>query len=435
MGWGFRRSIRLGPGLRLNLSKSGAGLSFGVRGVRFGVGPKGKRTQLSIPGTGIFFRKDTAWGGAHGRRGNNVGALGAFLILVGGAFGVYCLINHSPVALIFGVLILVAIGIIMRTPSAESSRQPFDVPKPPRNHDRMKGEQPGRTPRGQKTGQSQERLYDIFEGLGGGDPITIDILREIWRKPMIGPLWSMTPPRGLVDLFLYHVVYATALVSAAADMSTPDAARNAKDDDETAVAFLEGAANHLRTAVELAPPPGLVPPQTVDMVKEMLRATLEKLSDTNEDEQEDILSEDYYEILQVSPAADPSIIKSAYRTMMNEMKMHPDVGGTTENAQKINEAYEVLSNPEKRREYDRKRGTEGAVKADGEHRAADSAAPATGGPINCPLASAKDASKPCPRRAIRSRGGFIKHLTGTREYGGHGQPQHEAEALATRAFG
>lgn len=50
---GFRKSIKLGKHTRINLSKSGVGVSTGVKGFRVGVGPKGVRTTTSIPGTGI----------------------------------------------------------------------------------------------------------------------------------------------------------------------------------------------------------------------------------------------------------------------------------------------------------------------------------------------------------------------------------------------
>lgn len=55
MGFRFRKSIRLGKHTRLNLSKSGVGVSTGVKGFRVGVGPKGVRTTASIPGTGISY--------------------------------------------------------------------------------------------------------------------------------------------------------------------------------------------------------------------------------------------------------------------------------------------------------------------------------------------------------------------------------------------
>lgn len=61
MGWNFRKSLNLGGGFRLNLSKGGIGASGGVRGFRIGVGPRGKRLQVSLPGTGIVYRRDQGW--------------------------------------------------------------------------------------------------------------------------------------------------------------------------------------------------------------------------------------------------------------------------------------------------------------------------------------------------------------------------------------
>lgn len=54
MGFRFRKSINLGGGFKVNLSKSGVGYSWGTKGVRFTKTAKGKnRTTLNIPGTGI----------------------------------------------------------------------------------------------------------------------------------------------------------------------------------------------------------------------------------------------------------------------------------------------------------------------------------------------------------------------------------------------
>ncbi|SDK07685.1 DUF4236 domain-containing protein [Natronincola ferrireducens] len=58
MGLRFKKSMNLGKGVRLNLSKSGVGLSGGVKGFRVGVGPRGIRTSTSIPGTGISYVKE-----------------------------------------------------------------------------------------------------------------------------------------------------------------------------------------------------------------------------------------------------------------------------------------------------------------------------------------------------------------------------------------
>ena len=62
---------------------------------------------------------------------------------------------------------------------------------------------------------------------------------------------------------------------------------------------------------------------------------------------------DYYKILGVDRSADDKTIKSAYRRLAR--KHHPDVAKGKDNADKfkeIAEAYEVLSDPEKRRRYD-----------------------------------------------------------------------------------
>jgi len=62
---------------------------------------------------------------------------------------------------------------------------------------------------------------------------------------------------------------------------------------------------------------------------------------------------DYYELLQVHPTANISIIKKAYRTIMLELKEHPDLGGSEEKSKLLNEAYNILCDPAKRYEYDR----------------------------------------------------------------------------------
>src|ERR687888_1888843 len=60
---------------------------------------------------------------------------------------------------------------------------------------------------------------------------------------------------------------------------------------------------------------------------------------------------DYYGILGVDRKADDKTIKSAYRKLAR--KYHPDVNkGQDARFKEINEAYEVLSDPEKRRRYD-----------------------------------------------------------------------------------
>ncbi len=61
---------------------------------------------------------------------------------------------------------------------------------------------------------------------------------------------------------------------------------------------------------------------------------------------------DYYGVLAVTPAADDETIRQAYRRLARAY--HPDVAGEAgaETMKRINAAYRVLSDPERRREYD-----------------------------------------------------------------------------------
>ena len=60
----------------------------------------------------------------------------------------------------------------------------------------------------------------------------------------------------------------------------------------------------------------------------------------------------YYEILHVQQDAPAEVIQATYRTMMQKMKMHPDLGGDQASAALINEAYAVLMDPVARAKYD-----------------------------------------------------------------------------------
>jgi hypothetical protein len=55
MGLRFSRSIRIAPGVRLNLSRSGLSLSVGARGASVNVGRRGVRTTVGMPGTGLSY--------------------------------------------------------------------------------------------------------------------------------------------------------------------------------------------------------------------------------------------------------------------------------------------------------------------------------------------------------------------------------------------
>ena len=53
MGFRFRRTFKIIPGVRLNLSRSGPSVSLGPRGLRYTLGLKGSRVTAGIPGSGL----------------------------------------------------------------------------------------------------------------------------------------------------------------------------------------------------------------------------------------------------------------------------------------------------------------------------------------------------------------------------------------------
>lgn len=61
MGWRFRRSIKLVPGVRLNVGKHGfTSVSIGGRGATVNVGKRGVTTTVGIPGTGLSYQHRSA---------------------------------------------------------------------------------------------------------------------------------------------------------------------------------------------------------------------------------------------------------------------------------------------------------------------------------------------------------------------------------------
>lgn len=56
MGWRFRKSKKILPGVRLNFGKKGVGVTLGTKHAHYTIGADGRRTvSTSIPGTGLSY--------------------------------------------------------------------------------------------------------------------------------------------------------------------------------------------------------------------------------------------------------------------------------------------------------------------------------------------------------------------------------------------
>ena len=65
MGTRFRRSFKIAPGVRVNLNKKSASVSFGPKGLKHTISTTGKsHTTVGIPGTGLSYT--TSSGGKSG---------------------------------------------------------------------------------------------------------------------------------------------------------------------------------------------------------------------------------------------------------------------------------------------------------------------------------------------------------------------------------
>lgn len=72
MGFRFRQGIRIFPGLRLNLSKSGVSTSVGAPGATVNVSKRGIRGTVGVPGSGLSYSKMIYKPGQRLNEGSNV---------------------------------------------------------------------------------------------------------------------------------------------------------------------------------------------------------------------------------------------------------------------------------------------------------------------------------------------------------------------------
>lgn len=74
MGFRFRKTISIVPGVRVNLSNGGASLSLGPRGASISVGKRGTYANLGLPGTGLSYRTRLDGRGSN-RSGDTTGSV------------------------------------------------------------------------------------------------------------------------------------------------------------------------------------------------------------------------------------------------------------------------------------------------------------------------------------------------------------------------
>lgn len=61
MGLRFRKSIKIAPGVKINLNKKSTSVTFGGKGVHYTASSTGKKTaSVGIPGTGISYTQTTS---------------------------------------------------------------------------------------------------------------------------------------------------------------------------------------------------------------------------------------------------------------------------------------------------------------------------------------------------------------------------------------
>jgi curved DNA-binding protein CbpA len=91
---------------------------------------------------------------------------------------------------------------------------------------------------------------------------------------------------------------------------------------------------------------------------------------------------DLYRVLQVDPSANPLVIQAAYRALAQIF--HPDVSGDAEEMKRLNAAWEVLGDAQKRRQYDIERAGRHAPQAPGTGPSSSHAAPPRPQPAAAP---------------------------------------------------
>lgn len=92
MGFRFRKSFKVAPGVKFNLNKKSVGVTFGEKGAHYTINSSGKKTtSVGIPGTGMYYTNSTGGsgtssGGASSGGNGGTGGSGSGGSVPGGGF-------------------------------------------------------------------------------------------------------------------------------------------------------------------------------------------------------------------------------------------------------------------------------------------------------------------------------------------------------------
>jgi hypothetical protein len=121
VGWRFRKSVKILPGVRLNFGKGGfTSTTIGGRWFKTNVGGRGVRHTVSVPGTGVSYQTDTDRA-ARVTRATDSRSNGGRRLLV---------LLAVLLALVLLALIGVGILVVLTRPSA-ARRLPTETSAPP----------------------------------------------------------------------------------------------------------------------------------------------------------------------------------------------------------------------------------------------------------------------------------------------------------------
>lgn len=82
MGFRFRKSVKIAPGVRINLGTRGSSLSVGRRGATVNFGKKGTKVTVGIPGSGISYSETIQKNTTNSKQTSSTGGFIALLFIV-----------------------------------------------------------------------------------------------------------------------------------------------------------------------------------------------------------------------------------------------------------------------------------------------------------------------------------------------------------------